>query len=114
MLGEFLGNLLELLGRVPGNSGDILGATRSGPGLSWMPLVTSGEGLGHLLGWAWVLLDRSWVLCGGTCEAFAAFLGTLVAVLGRSWLALGRSWGALGGSGALLAAHKERPTSSGP
>ena len=59
MLGELLGNLLELFGRVPGNSGDSLGKARSGPGLSWMPLVISGEGLAHLLGWAWVLLDRS-------------------------------------------------------
>ena len=39
--------------------GDVLGATWSGIGLSWMPLEPIGEGLGGLLGSSWGLLGGS-------------------------------------------------------
>ena len=59
-----------------GASGDVLEATWSGLGLSWMPLGASGEALvgflGHLgatwgvswglLGWSWEVLERPWGL----------------------------------------------------
>ena len=121
MLGELLGNLLELFGMVPGNSGDSLGKARSGPGLSWMPLVTSGAPLGVGLGAFGSVLRSLWRDLRGLCGDLGVFCSGLRTsraqgrswpVLGRSWVALGRSWGAL--SGALLAAHKQRPFSSGP
>ena len=50
-----------------GASGDVLRATWSGLGPSWMPLGASGEALGGLLGSSWDfweglggLLERSW------------------------------------------------------
>ena len=39
--------------------GDVLGATWSGIGLSWMPLEPIGEGLGGLSGSSWALLGGS-------------------------------------------------------
>ena len=55
--------------------GDVLGATWSGIGLSWMPLEAIGEGLGGLLGSSWGLLGGSW-------RPLEAILGPLGAVLG--------------------------------
>ena len=39
--------------------GDVLGATWSGIGLSWVPLEPIGEGLGGLSGSSWALLGGS-------------------------------------------------------
>ena len=39
--------------------GDVLGATWSGIGLSWMPLEPIGEGLGGLSGSSWAILGGS-------------------------------------------------------
>ena len=55
--------------------GDVLGATWSGIGLSWMPLEPIGEGLGGLSGSSWALLGGSW-------RPLEAILGPLGAVLG--------------------------------
>ena len=57
-----------------GASKDVLIATWSGLGLSWMPLWASGEALGGLLGSSWGLLGGSW-------RPLGAVLGPLGAVL---------------------------------
>jgi len=54
--------------------GDILRATWSGIGLSWMPLEPIGEGLGGLLG-------SSWALLGGSRRPLEAILEPLGMVL---------------------------------
>ena len=63
-------------------SGDVLGATWSGLGLSWMPLDVFGDGFGGLLG-------SSWSLLGGSREALGATWGPLGAVLGPLGMVLG-------------------------
>ena len=62
--------------------GDVLGATWSGIGLSWMPLEPIGEGLGGLSG-------SSWALLAGSRRPLEAILGPLGAVLGPLGMVLG-------------------------
>ena len=61
---------------------DVLGATWSGIGLSWMPLEPIGEGLGGLLG-------SSLELSGGSWRPLEAILGPLGVVLGPLGMVLG-------------------------
>ena len=61
---------------------DVLGATWSGIGLSWMPLEPIGEGLGGLLG-------SSLELSGGSWRPLEAILGPLGVVLGPRGMVLG-------------------------
>ena len=61
---------------------DVLGATWSGIGLSWMPLEPIGEGLGSLLG-------SSLELSGGSWRPLEAILGPLGVVLGPLGMVLG-------------------------
>ena len=61
---------------------DVLGATWSGIGLSWMPLEPIGEGLGGLLGSSLELLGGSW-------RPLEAILGPLGVVLGPLGMVLG-------------------------
>ena len=61
---------------------DVLGATWSGIGLSWMPLEPIGEGLGGLLGSSLELSEGSW-------RPLEAILGPLGVVLGPLGMVLG-------------------------
>ena len=62
--------------------GDVLGATWSGIGLSWMPLEPIGEGLGGLLGSSSGLVGRSRGPLEATLGRLGAVLGPLGTVLG--------------------------------